>query len=401
MPSAPNTPVTYYIDNADVKRDCKQDFQKIDKACEKETDRSPKNKHPVLRKMLGDKPVAALDRMATKIKGGKFQDTADTGWMSHCDGLWVKPSSSINEDLLEFNSMLKDMSKDVSKAVESQVKPLVEKVTQEIKDKAIAEAKEKAVKAGIRGGARWGVGLSGAAVGGVGAIVTETIATAWNIYDWGKTGYQAATMGVEAYGAIKEIGTVLNIAETASRELSALGDNIANKTPTDLMADGMGVLSRLDPCTRARRCMLVPYDKTQTATSLGGSGCCPGQTGHHVLPDEMTKNGNCPGYEHGEAPTVCVEGANGSNGSHGRIHRNMSERIRRHTRGLFGNPDAISYTKARDLGIRSMEDTFPESKCDSKCLRAQLDAYYKKKCTKPLPPLAGVAKPKSKRSAEQ
>lgn len=390
MPSAPNTPVTYYIDNADVKRDCKDDFAKIDKACEKETDRSPRNKHPVLRKMLGEKPVAALDRMANKIKGNKFQETGDTGWMSHCDGLWVKPSSSINADLVEFNGMLKDMSRDVNKAVESQLKPLMEKVTQEVKDKAIAEAKEKAVKAGVRSGARWGVGLGGAAIGGVGAIVTETIATAWNIYDWGKTGYQAATLGVEAYGAIKEMGTVLNIAETAARELSDLGDNIANKTPTDLMADGMGVLSRLNSCTRARRCLLVPYDNTRTASSLGGKGCCPGQTGHHILPDEMTKNGNCSDYDHGQAPTICVEGANNNNGSHGTIHQRMNARIQRHITGWFGNPDAISYTKARDLGIESVRATFPESKCDTKCLRAQMDAYYKGKCKKPLPPLAGV-----------
>lgn len=108
----------------------------------------------------------------------------------------------------------------------------------------------------------------------------------------------------------------------------------------------------------------------------------------------MTKNGNCPGYEHGNAPTVCVEGANGGNGSHKTIHGHMKDRIDRHTEGFFGNPDAISYTKARDLGIKSVQSTFPESKCDAKCLRAQLDAYYKNKCTKPLPPLAGVSKPK-------
>lgn len=392
MSTAPNTPVAYYIDNADVKRDCKDDFKKIDKACEKETDKSPKNKHPVLRKMLGEKPLAALDKMAAKIKGSKFQDTADTGWMSHCDGLWIKPANSVNEDLKEFNGMLKDMSTDVKKAVENQLKPLMEKIGQEIKEKAITEAKEKAVQVGVRSGVRWGLGLSGAAVAGVGALVTETIATAWNIYDWGKTGYQAAALGVETYGAIKEIGTILNVAETASRELAALGDNIAGKSPTDLMADGMGVLSRFGACTRARRCMLVSYDSTKTAASLGGNGCCPGQTGHHVLPDEMTKNGNCPGYEHGNAPTVCVEGTNGGNGSHKMIHKKMSEGINAHIDDFFfGSKDAISYNKARDLGIASLQQTFPESKCDPKCLRAQLDAYYKKKCTKPLPPVAGVS----------
>lgn len=58
-------------------------------------------------------------------------------------------------------------------------------------------------------------------------------------------------------------------------------------------------------------------------------GCCKGQTAHHVMPDSyFTKKGKrgvpdkgiCKGYNVCEAPTVCVEGAGHSHGSHGKMH---------------------------------------------------------------------------------
>jgi hypothetical protein len=388
MATPANTPTTYYLDTPDVRAACADDFKKIDKACKPEEERSDKNRHPVLKKMLGAKRVEALEAMVSKVKAKyPFTSTAGNGWMSHCDGLWMKPDSKEYAD--EFNSLLKGMSDDLAGTIEAQLKPLLDKVGQEIKDKAVAAAKEKALKMGARSAARWGVGLGGAAVGGVGAIVTEGVATAWNVYDWGSTAYETYQISSEAYGTIKEMGSILDIAKKAQDELAALAGNMANKTPTDLMADGMGVLSRLNACTRARRCKLVPYNKTGAAESLGGDGCCPGQTGHHILPDEMTKNGNCPGYTKGSAPTVCVEGANNSNGSHGMAHQALDRGIQRHRNGWFGS-DTLSYGKARDIGVRSVQETFPESKCDTKCLRAQLDAYYKSKCNKPLPAVSGL-----------
>lgn len=398
MATAPNTPTNYYLDTPAVRQACKKDFEKIDKACKPESDRSDKNKHPVLRKMLGDKSVQKLDAMASKIKGKyPFKSSPDNAWMSHCDGLWIKPNmKDYADEVHAFNDQLKHISDDLAGAIQSQIKPLMEKVGQEIKDKAIAEAKEKAIKAGVRAGARWGVGLGGAAVGGVGAVVTEAVATAWNVVDMVGTGYDAVKTGAAAWEAIGEMKTLLDVAQTAQSELQALAGNMANKTAPELMADGMGVLSRLNACTRARRCLLVPYGDTLTEPSLGGKGCCPGQTGHHVLPDEMTKDGNCPGYTKDGAPTVCAEGANNSNGSHGLIHRNLDAMVQRHKSSLLGkvmgNGDTVSYGKARDMGVRSVQETFPESKCDTACLRAQLDAYYKDKCKSTLPAVSGLPK---------
>jgi hypothetical protein len=46
----------------------------------------------------------------------------------------------------------------------------------------------------------------------------------------------------------------------------------------------------------------------------------------------------------------------------------------------------------RDLGIDSVRNTFPESSCDEKCLRAQMDAYYENLCGKTkMPAAAGVS----------
>lgn len=392
MATAPNTATSYYLDTPAVRSACKKDFEKIDKACAPESERSDKNKHPVLRKMLGADRVRKLDAMAEKIKGKyPFTSTKDNAWMSHCDGLWIKPNmKDYADEVRGFNDQIKHISDDLSGAIQSQIKPLLEKVGQEIKDKAIAEAKEKALKAGARSAARWGVGLGGAAVGGVGAVVTEAVATAWNICDWVATGYDAVKTGTAAWQAIGEMKTLLGLAQTAQSELAALASNMANKTPSELMADGMGVLSRLNACTRARRCLLVPYGKTGAEDSLGGAGCCPGQSGHHVLPDEMTKDGRCTGYTKGGAPTVCAEGANNSNGSHGMLHQSLDRQIKDH-KGLpiFGG-DTLSYGKARDMGVKSIQQTFPESKCDAACLRAQLDAYYKNKCTSALPAVSGL-----------
>ncbi|WAC75733.1 hypothetical protein OU995_14020 [Roseateles sp. SL47] len=389
MATTPNTGTSYYLDTPAVRSACKDDFAKIDKACAPETERSDKNKHPVLRKMLGADRVKKLDAMADKIKGKHgFKGSTDNAWMSHCDGLWIKPGTDA-EELKNFNDQIQHLSDDLGGAIQSQLKPLMDKVGQEIKEKAIAEAKEKALKAGGRAAARWGVAAAGVAAGGVGGVVTEAVATAWNICDWAMTGYDAVKTTSAAWGAISEMKTLLGVAQTAQSELQSLAGNMANKTPTELMADGMGVLSRLNACTRARRCLLVPYGKTDTKDSLGGKGCCPGQTGHHVLPDEMTKDDNCPGYTKDGAPTICAEGANNSNGTHGSIHRHLEVNINRHRTSLFGGP-TLSYGKARDMGIKSIHQTFPESKCDAACLRAQLDAYYKDKCKSTLPAVAGV-----------
>ena len=44
----------------------------------------------------------------------------------------------------------------------------------------------------------------------------------------------------------------------------------------------------------------------------------------------------------------------------------------------------LSYKDTRDAAIESHRKTFPFSQCSKKCLKAQLDSYYRKNCDKDL-----------------
>jgi len=387
-----NTPTRYYLDTPAVKKACKKDFEKIDKACKPDDQKSDKNKHPVLRKMLGKRTMDRLDAMAKKVKD-KYprRSTGKNAWMSHCDGLWIKPSGAEDmlEDLEAFNDLVGKMSSDLEGSIKAALEPLVAEVKAAMTDKALDMAMKKGAKYAVKTGARHGAAAAGAAIGGIGVVVTEGLALLWTIGDGIYTGYDVIKSGYDIYAAVDEMEAILDIAKKAQGELADLAKNAANMSPTDMMANGMGILSRLNPCTRARRCLLVPYSKTGTEASLTGGGCCPGQTGHHVIPDEAAKN-SCSDYNLDKAPTICVEGANNKNGTHGMIHQDLSRRVTKYKRGIISENTTIRYAKLRDLGIESVQKTFPESKCDEKCLKAQLDAYYKDKCKKPMPPLSGV-----------
>lgn len=363
-----NTTANYYIDTSVVKSACKDDFEKIDKACKPEEEKSDKKKYPALRKILGEKRVAKLDGMAEKVKKKHGHQSSDNNaWMaSHCDGLWVKPdANNAAEEISEFNQMLNEMSDDLGAALSEKIRPIVEEATTD----AIME---KMIGTGVE------------------ALAKKGLAKFVPVLGWGLTALDA----VDAALAVKDIKSIVSVFEEAQNELKSLGDNMQNKTPTDIMADGMGVLSRVNPCTRARRCLLVPYKKTINPRSMKGEGCCPGQTGHHVIPDEAARA--CDDYSRNGAPTMCVEGTNGGNGTHGKAHDALLERVENFKNGnVFSGPrENTSYEKMRDMGIGGVQETFPESKCDEKCLCAQLDAYYKNKCNNDMPLAAGKRAPK-------
>jgi hypothetical protein len=388
-----NTPPQVYFDDASgrARRACQDELKRIEKACKPEEDDDPNDKTQGLRKARRGflrKLRARFEAMAEKVKAKGFQRGGNNAWIEdHCDALWVKPSTRYLDDIKNFAQQLGDIKTDLAGIVESIVKPLVEKLSKELLEKLAKEGGERGAKLAARAGARWAVGTSGAAVAGVGAVVTEAIATAWNIYDLGSTAWEGYQLGQEIYSTLSQIEEIMGDFDKTLGQLDQIFKNAANN-PQAAVADAMGVFARLNACTRARRCILVPYNNTGTVSSLAGNGCCPGQTGHHVLPHEMTKGGECPGYTKGSAPTVCVEGVNNTHGTHGMIHRSLKKMMDDYRNGWFGENTTLSYGKARDLGVKSIQRTFPESKCSEACLRAQLDAYYK--CNKPLPAVAGT-----------
>ncbi len=388
-----NTPAQVYFDDPSKRNACKKELEAVDKAC-KEDEEGEEHTHKLRKARKGflRKMAARFEKMSEKFKS-KQQKSDDNNWMEHCDGLWIKPSTNYMEDLKEFSKQLEGIKNDMGSFIWETAKPIVEGLGNEILEKLAKEAAERGVKLAARAGARWLGGAAGAAIGGVGAVVTEGAATLWNIYDWGTTAIDGYQFTKDAYAKISQLTDIMGDFEKALGELDQIYKN-ALKNPQAAAAQAMGVFSRLNPCTRARRCILVPYGNTGTIKSLGGHGCCPGQTGHHVLPHEMTKDGACPGYTKGSAPTVCVEGVNNTHGTHGKIHANLAKSMKDFTSANFlgfGAKDTLTYDEASDLGVESIRDTFPESKCSAACLKAQLDAYYKNKCKKPLQPKAGVA----------
>jgi len=378
MTTSANTPTHYYIDNADVKRLCDKNFKTIDKECGPKESRG-KEQHPVLNKLLGPANTKKLEDISARVKN-KLPATAENAWMSHCDGLWIKPAS-VTSELEEFNKMFQSMSNDLGQALNNVVNPILNELEKAAEIEAKNFAENQWEKAAVRELIEIGVG------GGPEDPIGDVVALADRAYTW----YSVATFAPTVLNKLKDLASFKDLATKAMGEMSGLASNAKNLTPTQLMSGGMGVLGRLNACTRARRCLLVPYKKTGTMRSLNGEGCCPGQSGHHILPDEMTKDGNCPGdggYKPGDAPTVCVEGTNNAMGTHGQIHDVLVGQMKNYRNGFFGS-DTMDYETARNKGIVSVMKTFPESNCNRKCLAAQLDAYYKKKCTKQLPAVAG------------
>lgn len=188
----------------------------------------------------------------------------------------------------------------------------------------------------------------------------------------------AVDVGVTACDAAARISTIRNtvtdLKGTVERLKEASGkisgtlnehkDKLANwkdlnkkqqsKLANEVMADIQAAYAAADPCLRARKCMLVPFNK-DGAAKWAGKGCCPGQTGHHLLPDAMFRdaakgdaakkawaadpaNRDAKGklksmprdklpkrecwdnYSEGKSPTLCAEGNNQYTGSHGVLH---------------------------------------------------------------------------------
>ena len=143
--------------------------------------------------------------------------------------------------------------------------------------------------------------------------------------------------------------------------------------------------------------MLVPYENTTgygskpktVAQANHGLGCCPGQTGHHILPDSMVANSGCPDYDKDKAITICLEGSKNGflHGSHGMAHKKLSEAIKLYKKTT--RRETIPYQKAKELGIDAVRMAGAVH-CRRDCLDAQLDAYYKGCSGKELKASAGT-----------
>ncbi|NHZ66954.1 hypothetical protein F1735_32580 [Massilia sp. CCM 8694] len=219
----------------------------------------------------------------------------------------------------------------------------------------------------------------------------------------------AALAGAEGAAALASVVDAANMGDKVKKMIA---DYAAH--PDKALADSMTLQSKFNRCLQAKRCQLVAMSQTAPKTAArSGNGCCPGQTGHHLLPSEMFrrkiqvptgekyKNGNpktkskddptnCTGYTdkvHNAAPVVCVEGANNRIASHGEIHKRIDTSMAAHRNQT--KSDTITTDEAIDAAIDSHQATFKPI-CNKACLKAQLKEYYDKICKDNLKPRGGM-----------
>lgn len=161
------------------------------------------------------------------------------------------------------------------------------------------------------------------------------------------------------------------------------GDNSpmhnAAKKVTELAFEQLADEINDNPCQRKLRCVLTPKK---------GAKCCPGQTPHHML--EASAFTNRAGWEkvtYGDAPCICVEGESQTVATHGKMHTRQSV-VALHKKDSKGE---WSRAQATETSVKAMSKTFPDSACDEKCTKAQLDAYYDKVASQPEKPIKAVS----------
>jgi hypothetical protein len=366
-----NTALFPYVSRGIFGHDCKKEEERVKRACDKESERSDSRKGVRSK----SKALALLRSKRNSGAGGK----AKKNWHwkdDHCDGLDVMLGSKT--DAVAY-----------AKQMEEAFKKLPDELN--ILGALESELRDMATKAGAKALAKW------AAKAGAKQLAGSTLPAIGNAL-------MAIWSVADAAVAIGDVNEIRNVAIESLRQLDVLKSKIGDlsslakefddfnklspqeqlEKAQSLGAKGQDILATLNECTRARKCMLVPYgsDKAQRGREHSkGKGCCTGQTGHHLIPGGSIEKA-CPGYDHDDAPTVCVEGATQNLGSHKRAHEALA--TEHQLLAKSGRVDAnstMSMSDAIDSAADSHEKTFPLSRCSKKCIKAQLESYYNSKCS--------------------
>lgn len=374
----PNTGPIYYLSNKKVAAACENETNHVKKACAEDKAHSQqqaktsKAENSALGKATArvKAGLAAIEGDIKTVYGYKRHD--NNAWIEdHCSGLWLKPTAKA-EGFKKFMDTLDGVKKGLEKEINDALMAAGKQ--------AVDVAKNKAVDYAEKAAAREGAALASLVVPGVGEVVTLGT-TIWNVVDgvWttGSVAVHAIGVGkaaIEKYVELKP-------------QLTALKGLLAKApTPSTVLADMMTAAAVANPCIQARRCVLVPYEETEQKSKVSsgkvqansGKGCCPGQTGHHVLPGAMFEDKNANDcskkYDHKKGLVICAEGTSNRVGSHGVAHTALDKSIERY---MKTGAKTISYEEASARGIGAVRSINPA--CSKDCLKAQLDSYYKDK----------------------
>ncbi len=247
-----------------------------------------------------------------------------------------------------------------------------------------------------------------------GGVVSNKLGAIYNVvdntYSLIFSAYNAlgkANMVQEIENKAKEIQNYLDEVTKVNDAIDAGKDSLEYQDLVDGLserANDMTDAANNDPCLKARKCMLVPYnEKRQDSKKVNRGkiekgdlfgelygdvrGCCPGQTGHHLIPDSWAANGGCSkdsGYHEDDAPVVCAEGVSHSlGGSHQLLHKRLDALVNDFKVKRPGQK--LKMEDAIEMAAQSHQETVgeragegPEDKCNKECTKAQLKHYYNK-----------------------
>ncbi|WP_431261967.1 HNH/endonuclease VII fold toxin-2 domain-containing protein [Roseateles chitinivorans] len=372
-----NTPNFPYLDSKSKKK-CegtkgnKGEREHIEDKCKPESEEEKTKRHTKRKGLLG--------KLQRRPNAGSGKPNA--GWIgSHCDFLMAKPGSA-DELVKDLENLPKQMAESLGmKALEA----VEQKVVQALEDAVKKKLAKLALKQGF---IRVFSFLGGPVVG----VAVNVAMTADAINDVRRAVEEFPQMKKEVENAQRALESAKKQVGDVNKALDHYRDPKTGLLKKDAIAsDMMEAVARTNDCITARRCQLVPYNQTGSGPAMAGKGCCPGQTGHHLLPEAMFDH--CSNYgpkEHARAPTMCVEGATNSLGSHGKAHRSLLNVLNEKYDSVpFGG--TMSKSDAISAGVESVRKTFPEARCSEECLRAQLENYYKKINCKPKKE-SGIAK---------
>lgn len=398
-----NTSLFPYRSNRSRLNPCAKEERRIKSACDGVEDDSEEGRRLRRKRLATNRPANNSNNQSNS----SASSTPSPWYDRHCTGLLGLPSSAANEvkpgDLDSYKSQFEEIHKQaMEKATDLQNFAGI------LENQARAWAERKAIEVAAKAVAKQ---AAGSLLPGVGNAIMG-LHTAYEIYsNSAEMAGMLAEIG-EVIGALEDIRTIAERTANIQDRIEAAknwkpGDS--GESPSKLMFDLMDAQATINDCIRARKCNLVPHTtrthfdgvgKSNVPTSDGtgnNRGCCPGQTGHHLIPEAMIKpkpgedSLGCQNYNHAAAPTVCAEGVNHSQGSHGRLHDNLDRELRAQKeasdnrwfdfRRTINSDGSMSMNDAIASAAEAHRASFPLSFCSRECIEAQLRDFYLKDCS--------------------
>jgi hypothetical protein len=380
-----NTGLFPYLSIAADRKPCEKTEARINKACAPKPD--------------PNRPAPPKKKSWNPFSGTPEPEYNKDWRRDHCDFLQFSAGRLNETNAKQFLEQAKAAREKIDAARDG-LDTLLSEYGGELLARGGAALVEQAVWSKIRsglyvgGGALIGAGIGvwaagagaipGAAVGAKAGGVLAIAHSAYNAYEAALLAMDGKALYDALSGELERMKGALNELDPLARYTKPDG-TIDTERANTFLADLQDAMATANACTRARKCNLVPkrtqVDRTHPGVgneTAGGRGCCPGQTGHHLLSDAMISHTGCANYDYDRAPTVCVEGYSQFFGSHRRAHSALATALENKDKAQKIAPDGtLSLDDGIDAAVESHTLAFLASGCDPQCTRAQLEAYYK------------------------